>query len=108
MADKITAILGFAVKGRKLVYGIDNIEACKGRIYGIFFDAGLSERSQKNIAFIAAKKNAVLLESVKPIESVTGKKNCKAAALTDVNMHKGIMDALENGNEEYKIMKIEN
>ena len=95
MNDKTAAILGFAVKSGKLIYGIDNIEAYKGRIYSVYYDGGLSEKSQKNIAFIAGKKNAALIKCETPLESMTGKKNCKAAALTDKNMHDGIMKARE-------------
>lgn len=94
MNDKIGAILGLAMRGRKLILGIDNIEAYKGKIYGVYFDGGLSERSQRNIAFIAAKRGAVLIKSEMAIESVTGKTKCMAAALTDKNMHDGIVKAL--------------
>ena len=94
MNEKAAAILGFAVKGRKLILGIDNIEAYKGRIYSIYYDGGLSEKSQKNVAFIAGKKNAVLIKCETPLETVTGKKNCKAAALTDKNMHDGIIQCI--------------
>ena len=96
MDDRAKAILGFAVKGRKLILGIDNIEAYKGRIYSVYYDGGLSEKSQKNIAFIAEKKNAVLIKCDTPIENITGKKNCKAAALTDKNMHDGIINTMNN------------
>jgi hypothetical protein len=89
--NKTAAILGFAAKGRKLILGIDNIEKFSGRIYSVYYDGGLSEKSQKNIAYIAEKKKAVLIKCETPIESMTGRKNCKAAALTDKNMHDGIM-----------------
>ena len=95
MDEKAKAILGFAVKGRKLILGIDNIEKYQGRIYSVYYDGGLSEKSQKNIAYIAEKKKAVLIKSETPIESITGKKYCKAAALTDKNMHDGIMNTLK-------------
>jgi len=90
-ADKLTSILGFAVKGRKLIYGLDNIEAYKGKIYGIYYDGGLSEKSLKNLTFWAEKKKAGLIKCETPIEVLTGKKNCKCVGLIDGNMFKGIM-----------------
>ena len=96
MDSKAEAILGFAVKGRKLILGIDNIAAYKGRIYSIYYDGGLSEKSQKNLRYFAEKKGAILIKSERPLEEITGKTNCKAAALTDENMHKGIMETMQN------------
>jgi len=92
--SKAITLLGFAVKGRKLIYGLDNIEKFSGKIYSVFYDEGLSEKSQKNIAFITGKKNAILIKSETTIENIIDKKNCKAAALIDKNMHDGIMGAL--------------
>ena len=96
MNEKAAAILGFAAKGRKLIYGLDNIEAYAGRIYSIYYDGGLSEKSQKNLRYFAEKKGAVLIKSETPLEKVTGKTNCKAAGLTDINMHKGIIKTMNN------------
>ena len=100
MNDKATAIMGFAVKGRKLIYGIDNIEKYSGKIYSVYYDESLSEKSQKNIAFFAEKKKAVLIKCETPVESMTSKKKCKAAALIDKNMHDGIINAIQNAERK--------
>lgn len=102
MNDKISAILGLAMKGGKLILGIDNIEAYKGKIYGVIFDGGLSEKSQMNIAFISAKRGAVLIKSETAVALFTGRTGCKAAALTDKNMHDGVIKALADGSAGYK------
>lgn len=100
-SDKITALIGFAVKSRKLLLGADNTAKYKGKIYSVFYDGSLSEKSLKEVRYYAGKQNAVIIKCLFPLEDAVSKKNCKTAALTDENMHKGIMAQLEHGSSGY-------
>ncbi len=99
--DKIKALLGFAVKSRKLLIGLDNIKECRGNIYSVFYDGTLSDKSRKELLFFASAKNAVVVRCDAPLGEITGKGKCKAAGLTDENLHNGIMKELDGGAGGY-------
>ena len=95
MGDKAETLLGFAIKSRKLLLGLDNIKNFRGAVYSVFYDGSLSDKSRKELLFTAAAKKAVVIKCDRAIGEITGKAGCKAAGLTDGHLHKGIMAELD-------------
>ncbi|MDR3293178.1 MAG: hypothetical protein LBT20_03635 [Clostridiales bacterium] len=53
---KITAYTGFAIKSGGVVFGLDGIKDMRATVRVILGDCSLSEKSRKEIVFIAEKK----------------------------------------------------
>lgn len=98
MKDKIETFIGFSVKSRKIIFGINSIEIYKKKIYCLFICKTASENTEKNIIKLAEKLNVPLIKTVdKTLEEITFKDNCKAVALTDKQLSKAILDNLNDG-----------
>ena len=98
---KSFAYLGFAIKSRKLKTGINAINTLKKDVYLIIV-CSTGEKNARKAEKLSVKFNAPLIESVtKTLEEITGKENCKVAALTDENLAKAI---LQNLGEDFRVL----
>lgn len=97
MSDKIQAMLGFAIRASKTVFGVDNIPTCKNK-HVIVICSTLSENSLKQLLRENPKTPIVL--SKKPLEDVIHRGG-KAIAIKDRNMAKEI---LKNINDDYELI----
>ncbi len=101
--DKVAALAGFAIRSGKILFGLDRIEASRGkRNYLLIMDKAAGANTAKNIYRIAAEKKIMLLLSEKPLAEVVHKKNCKVIAILDENIAKGIMANLNRDYTEVK------
>ena len=105
MVDKVESILGFAVRARKLIYGIDNVESFRKRRYMIMICNTLSDRSKKRCLELAEKQHIPLI-AVKHVtlENLIHKTKCKVIALTDRQMSQAIGKYL---NDNYEVITSE-
>ena len=89
---RIESYLGFAVRSGKIVYGMDNIETSRRRLYALGPDASvnLAERAER----YAARRNVPLIKAEKPLEELIRKPNCKLVALLDANMAKAVISSV--------------
>lgn len=102
MKDKIETYIGFCVKSRKIVTGINALEAYKKRAYCIFVCNTLSENSFNLVKKLSEKfKVPVIRVYNKTLSEVSFIDGCKVLALTDRELCKAV---IENLNENYKII----
>lgn len=99
---KSFAYLGFAIKAGKLRTGINAINTLKNDVYLIIVCSTGEKNARKEAEKLSVKFNAPLIESVtKTLEEITGKENCKVAAVTDENLSKAI---LQNLGEDFRVL----
>ena len=93
MNSKVLTMLGFAAKAGKLSFGMDaavsSIKAKKARL--IIVAADVSEKSQKEIKFFAAKTPVVVLETVKEKLSHAVGKQCGILSVNDEGFKNSIL-----------------
>ena len=93
MADA-SAYLGFAVRAGKTVYGIDNIERCKKRIYALVLCPTASENLADKTKRFAERRHLPVVVTKAPLEAMIFKRNCKALALLDEHLAKAVTEAI--------------
>ncbi|MEG1706610.1 MAG: ribosomal L7Ae/L30e/S12e/Gadd45 family protein [Clostridia bacterium] len=94
MNHKINSYIGFSVKKKSVVYGIDMIEKRMNNIYLIVYSENLSDNSLKKLKKLCADNNIPLL-LVEYLEELL-KKNCKVLAITDKNLSVAIQEEFYN------------
>jgi hypothetical protein len=91
------AYAGFSVKARKIIYGIEQIKESRTRAYVILLCKSASRNTKKAAANFAKNKNLPLLVTKEMLlEEIVNKKNCKAAALTDINLANALIKNMVN------------
>ncbi|MDR2202508.1 MAG: hypothetical protein LBP26_07140 [Clostridiales bacterium] len=95
--DKIEALLGFAVRASKLVYGIDNIVKAKKRFFLLVLSSDASDNLKDAAVKEAAKRKIAVIQTKKPLHDIIPKQNCKLAALADKGMSEAIKINLNDG-----------
>lgn len=93
MSAKIKSYIGFAIKARKALFGLDNITDYRKRTYLILIDESLSPNSTKKLTRHAEEKNIPLVPYI--IDSVLPEKNCKAIGIIDQNLAAAILNELK-------------
>ena len=102
MKSKIETYIGFCVKSRKIVTGVDALEKYKRKYYCIFVCGTLSENSLNLVKKINGKFNAPIVRACgKTLEQISFINGCKVLALTDRELGSAIV---ENLNENYEIV----
>ena len=94
--EKIKGYLGFAIKGRKILFGLDNIEEYKKTIYLIIIGNNLTEKNENKMRKLATRLNCALIKLDENFGDLIERPTCKLCALTDINLSKGII-ALNEG-----------
>lgn len=102
--DKIDALLGFAVKAGKIIYGIDTIESTAKRFYSICICHTTADNTKRKTEAVANAKKVPLILSQHKLEDVLYRKNCKVIAITDKQMSEAMIAAL---GENYRLFNSE-
>lgn len=105
--DKIVSLVGFAIRARKAVFGVDGIAASGRRVYVILYDGALSAGSLARLQTAAARTHATLVRSVIGIADITHKTNCKAVGITDKQMAAAVVANLNNNFIEEPVSDID-
>ncbi len=101
-SDKFTAILGFAKRAGKVIYGYDTLKKARGaKIYAVSSTA--SENLTDSMKKLALS-NGLPLIVCEDLEQTAGA-NCKALGITDPGMAKGILDYV-NGAQKSTIYRL--
>lgn len=102
MKDKIETYIGFSIKSRKTVYGVDSIIKYKKRMYCLLICKSISENTEKEVSRLAEKDNLPLIKTVeKMLSEITFKDNCKVLALTSKELSEAVLNNLNSG---YKLL----
>lgn len=84
MNSKIETYIGFAIKKNSVVFGCDNIERYRKKIYLLLSTRSLSNNSMSVLKSVAEKRNCELLQ-IDDYDLLT-KRNCKALAICDKSL----------------------
>lgn len=104
--NKIEAYLGFALRARKLVLGVNAAKAIRGRVYLLVADRTASPNTKKEIGDLKRRFSCPLIE-VDDLEGLTGKAYCKLAAMCEENLARATLEAagrkevIEEGTENH-------
>ncbi len=97
--DKFIAMVGFAKRAGKVVYGYDNLKTAKRVKLLAVSDSG-SDNLKRGVKSLAERwsKPIVLVDG---LENIVGN-NCKAFGITDENMALAMMDYVKSGANGYR------
>ena len=99
--NKADAYVGLCRKAGKLTCGFNAVEVQKGRIYLLLLCGTASENAKKSARKLGERFGCgIMVLSGKTLEEVTGRINCKLAAVRDENLAKAILSAVD---ENYRI-----
>ncbi len=98
--SKFETFIGFAIRKRALITGLNSVESLK-RAYLILVCESASENTKKQALDFARKFNCEAVLCKIPLEDITGKLNCKIAAVTDKNL---AVAAVNNSDENFSVI----
>ena len=88
--SKIKTYIGFAIKSRAIIYGVDSIKEKNVKV--IFFSDGISETSKNCCKKIAEKNNCLYYQLTdEQMLELTQNEKIKAFALTNVDLANAII-----------------
>ena len=103
MKDKIETYIGFCIKSRKIIIGVDALGTSRKKVYCILICNTLSENSLNSVKKIGIKLGVPVIKVLnKSLEEISFIKACRVLALTDKELAKAVM---ENLNSDYEILK---
>lgn len=97
ITSKAETFIGFSIKSRKIVWGLDNVLKLRSTPKLIIVCKTLMENSEKKLTAYALQKSVKVLKLInKTLDEVVGRQNCKVIALTDTNLAQAVIDNSEN------------
>ena len=101
LKSKAERYVGLCMKAGKLTCGFNAVEAEKKRIYLLILCSSASDNAKKSAQKLKNRFGCELMVIYgTPLEEVTGRINCKLAAVRDENLAKAILSAVD---ENYRI-----
>lgn len=98
--SKVEAYLGFAIKKRALVTGSDSVSRLRRASLILLCKSG-SLNAKKDALNAGARLKCPVVQCEILLEDITGKQNCKIAALTDKQLAAAI---LNNLNQNFSVI----
>lgn len=98
--SKVEAYIGFAIKKRALITGSDSVSRLKRADLVLLCKSG-SPNARKDALNAGARLKCPVVECGILLEDITGKQNCKIAALTDKQLAAAIMNNL---NQNFSVV----
>lgn len=95
MANKLEALLGFAVKSGKIVFGFDNLCETRKNVKLVICSPSTNNKIKQKLQLLCKHKNWNFVESVEPLEDLIHRDNCKVVGIVDKDMSSAILK-LEN------------
>lgn len=92
MNSKVETYIGFAIKKGSVVFGCDNIEKYRKKVYLLLGTTSLSNNSFELLQAVASKRSLKLLQ-IDDYDILT-KRNCKALAICDKSLADAIIQNL--------------
>ena len=92
MNSKVETYIGFAIKKGSAVFGCDNIEKYRKKVYLLLGTKSLSNNSLAVLQSVASKRGLKLVE-IDDYDILT-KRNCKALAICDKSLANAIIENL--------------
>ncbi|NLC17029.1 MAG: hypothetical protein GX756_04035 [Clostridiales bacterium] len=95
--NKIDTYIRFAIKSRKIVYGLDKIKLLARKIKVIIADKTLSDNSLKKTKSTSDRFKIPLVLSEDDLNYILNTANCKVIGITDINLAEAILDNVGDG-----------
>ena len=97
MNNKIETYIGFCVRSRKIIFGVEMIERQKKGIYLLIADGGIGKNSLKPMVMAQAKFSCPFLMTDEGVLGATVHRPAvKAVAITDQNLAKAILSVADS------------
>ena len=102
LRSKAESYIGFCIKAGKLTCGFNAVETLKRDVHLLLLCGGASENSKKNALKLQKRFGCelILCEEGR-LEALTGKENCKLAAVRDRGLAKAILSAADDQYRHY-------
>ena len=102
--DKITSLIGFAVRSGKVILGYDRIIENRSKKYLIITANEINITAKKRLIKYAQENVVPILQTNMDLSKITGITKCKALAFSDKQMAQA---ALKNINDNYQLIILE-
>ena len=95
MKKNVFSYVGYAIKSRSAVFGVDNIAANrKSKV--VLYDDDLSDNGKERLMKVIEKNK--IRGFIADIEELYPDHNCKAIGITDINLASAIIKAMEDSD----------
>ncbi len=102
LKSKAESYIGFCIKAGKLTCGFNAVEAEKKRVYLLILCGSASENAKKSALKLKNKFGCELaVTEGRLLEDITGRANCKLAAVRDHDLAKAILSATDENLKLY-------
>lgn len=102
LRSKGESYIGFCIKAGKLTCGFNAVELQKKDIYLLLLCSTATENAKKSAAKLQRKFGCeMLMLRGRTLEEITGKPNCKLAAVRDRNLAKAILSVNDDNFIKY-------
>ena len=91
--NKIKTYLGFARRAGKLALGVNAAKCVRGRVYLLVMDSAASPNSKKEIESLRKRFSCPLI-AVENLEELTGKSQCRLAAVREEHLAQAILQTV--------------
>ena len=95
--SKITTLLGFAARARKITFGITALEIGlkRGKVRVLILDKNAKENTRKRILHLSRKYDVpwILYDDERTLDRVVGKANCRCVGVLDNQFAKEMLKA---------------
>lgn len=92
---KIKSYIGFAIKMRKAVFGVDGIKTSKQKLFLVVFDESLANNSSKKLCSFCENNNLKCYKVDFSLSELTKRSNVKAVAIGDESLANAIIENME-------------
>lgn len=96
METKINSYLGFAIKSRSIVFGQDNLEKYRKKLYLILVCPTANEKMKAFAEYKASECRCKSIVTDKPLSSLVQRDNCKIVGLTNMSLSSAIISCIDN------------
>ena len=100
--SKAESYIGFCIRAGKLTCGANAVEQTKKDVYLLLLCDGASDNAKKKARSLCTRFGCkIILCAEGRLEALTGKPNCKLAAVRDRGLANAIISATDNEYSEY-------
>lgn len=92
---KIKSYIGFAIKMRKAVFGVDGIKTSKQKLFLVVYDDSLASNSNKKLCSFCENNNINCYKVDFSLSELTKRSNVKAIAIGDESLANAIIENME-------------
>lgn len=93
--NNVSAYLGFSIKNRSMIFGLDNILSCHKHLYVIVVGDDLTEKNLSKILTFAQIRKCTLSKVGGTFGMLINRPTCKLAGVTDKHLAQAIINCCD-------------